>query len=196
MTGTDLVLAVMVLVVVALTIGVYVGSVRFRRRHTWLSPTQRGLHLPRKRARRIALVAVLVAGLLSASVLELVAPHSAAVLLQVRMDSSQARLHLSQHQRQPCPPARDGPVCVVSFRVPTGSDVPIEVVPDDALSPGVTVLYYGCEEGDGVPSCTVHADTGHIACASTTSSRDEEARRACQQVSRIGSPTAQPSRGG
>lgn len=188
MTGTDLVLAVMVLVVVALTIGMYVGSVRFRRRHTTLSPTRRELHLPRKRARRIALVAVLVAGLLSASVLELVAPHSATVLLQVRMDSSQTRLHLSEHQRQSCPPARDESACVVSFRVPTGSDVPIEVVPDGALSPGVTVLYYGCEEGDGVPSCTVHADAGRVVCAATTSSRDEPSRRACQQVSGIDSP--------
>lgn len=67
-----------------------------------------------------------------------------------------------------------------------GERGPVTVDPAGPLPEGVSVLYWGCDEGPEAASCTVLADRERSVCVTTTSPDDEAARQACADVT--GSP--------
>ncbi|MEU9146036.1 ATP-binding protein [Streptomyces sp. NPDC048349] len=79
----------------------------------------------------------------------------------------------------PCPANTGKTDCTKVSQVVKGKRGPVEVIPAGSLPPGVSVVYWGCEEGPSSAACTVKADRERTVCATTTSPDDEAARREC-----------------
>ncbi|MFK0258296.1 hypothetical protein [Streptomyces sp. NPDC090445] len=79
----------------------------------------------------------------------------------------------------PCPTGTGKTDCTKVSRVAKGERGPVQVVPAGTLPQGVSIVYWGCEEGPSSTACTVRADRERTVCATTTSPDDEAARREC-----------------
>ncbi|HEX5493498.1 MAG TPA: hypothetical protein VFX70_02855 [Mycobacteriales bacterium] len=189
MSGTNIALLVTLLVVVGLTAALAVTGGRFHSRIHSRVPEPEP-NRPRRRrppgwTRAVLLSAVLAAGLISGLVMRLIPPSGDTVSLRVWLDSDAAELRLPGQHGNPCDSHRIGSRCVVAFQEPTGAEVTVQAVPRGGLPGGAEVVYYGCEEGDGAPSCTVRTDVARVVCASTTSPADQSLRTMCGQVSGV-----------
>ncbi|WP_190094823.1 ATP-binding protein [Streptomyces melanogenes] len=89
----------------------------------------------------------------------------------------------------PCPSGAGTTDCTKVTRVAKGKRGPVEVVPAAPLPRGVSIVYWGCDEGASAATCTVTADRERTVCATTTSSRDASARQQCQQATSRQNPT-------
>ncbi|MFD7628932.1 ATP-binding protein [Streptomyces sp. NPDC059851] len=90
----------------------------------------------------------------------------------------------------PCPTGTGTTDCTKVSRVAKGERGPVQVVPAGPLPAGVSIVYWGCEEGPSSTACTVRADRERTVCATTTSPEDEAARRQCAQRTADRSPAA------
>ncbi|MES9521258.1 hypothetical protein [Streptomyces capoamus] len=82
----------------------------------------------------------------------------------------------------PCPSGAGTTDCTKVTQVARGKQGPVDVVPAAPLPRGVSIVYWGCDEGAASATCTVTADRERTVCATTTSSRDKSARQQCQQT--------------
>ncbi|WP_157855760.1 ATP-binding protein [Streptomyces aureocirculatus] len=70
-----------------------------------------------------------------------------------------------------------------------GESGPVSVDPAQPLPEGVSLVYWGCDEGPQADSCSVTAEGERHVCATTTSPEDEGARRRCAELTDSPAPT-------
>lgn len=76
--------------------------------------------------------------------------------------------------------------CTRVVKSKKGESGPVSVDPAQPLPEGVSLVYWGCDEGPQADSCTLTADRDRHVCATTTSTEDGAARRRCAELT--GSP--------
>lgn len=102
------------------------------------------------------------------------------VPLHVKVSSKVIAVTLPERETD-CAPAGKGTDCTWTIQAPRDKTDSIGVRPDGPLPKGVEMRYWGCVEGDAVPSCTVKADLEKNVCVTTTSAKDKAARKACAE---------------
>ncbi|WJV47321.1 hypothetical protein [Streptomyces flavofungini] len=79
--------------------------------------------------------------------------------------------------------------CTRVVKSKKGESGPVSVDPAQPLPAGVSLVYWGCDEGPQAKSCSVTADGDRHVCATTTSPKDEAARRRCAELTGSPAPT-------
>ncbi|MFE6398163.1 hypothetical protein [Streptomyces alboflavus] len=72
--------------------------------------------------------------------------------------------------------------CTTVVSSKKGESGPVSVDPAQPLPAGVSLVYWGCDEGAQADSCSVTADHDRRVCVTTTSPKDEAARRRCASL--------------
>ena len=81
--------------------------------------------------------------------------------------------------------------CTKVVKSKKGESGPVSVDPAQPLPEGVSLVYWGCDQGPQADSCSVTADKARHVCATTTSAEDEAARRRCAELTGSPAPTAE-----
>ncbi|GFH36025.1 ATP-binding protein [Streptomyces pacificus] len=80
--------------------------------------------------------------------------------------------------------------CTKVVKSKKGEAGPVSVDPAQPLPAGVSLVYWGCDEGAQSDSCSVTSDKARHVCVTTTSFTDEAARRRCAELTGSPMPTA------
>ncbi|KUF19373.1 ATP-binding protein [Streptomyces silvensis] len=79
--------------------------------------------------------------------------------------------------------------CTRVVKSKKGESGPVSVDPAQPLPAGVSIVYWGCDEGPQAKTCSITADGERQVCATTTSPEDEAARRRCAELTGSPAPT-------
>ncbi|TDC41404.1 hypothetical protein [Micromonospora sp. KC213] len=108
-------------------------------------------------------------------------------LLPVRVvfTSSSAEISVEGKREGGCVEVAALGECLPVVRVMQEPDKPLRALSlTGVVSPGITLLYWGCREGAGVPVCTPAPQQGDdVVCATTSSESDLTASAACMELS-------------
>ncbi|MEU6077642.1 hypothetical protein [Micromonospora sp. NPDC047074] len=136
----------------------------------------------------VLLLAVVLVGVAGGVGARLLRERQQSELLPVRVvvTSSAAEISAAGERDGECVEAAVLGECLPVVRVMQEPGEPLRALTlTGVISPGVSLLYWGCREGAGVPVCTTDlpqpADA--VVCVTTSSERDLQARAACLEMS-------------
>ncbi|MEU4379800.1 hypothetical protein [Micromonospora echinofusca] len=139
---------------------------------------------PRSLVLLLAVVLVGVAGGVGARLLR-EGQHPERLPVRVVVTSSAAEISVAGEREGGCVEAAVLGECLPVVRVMHEPDEPLRALTlSGVVSPGISLLYWGCREGAGVPVCTPAPQPADaVVCVTTSSEHDLQASAACMDLS-------------